>query len=106
MLPETDEHRAATDRVELLRRVAAAQVNLTPAEAKVATLVLAEPSWVLGRSLMQVATRAAEADYGRQRTDRNPLLPLDRARRLPELSPAPRPEHRERCPVPADRSEP
>ena len=58
MLPETEAHGTTTDRVELLRRVAAAQVDLTPAEAKVAALVLAEPSWVLGQSLMQVAARA------------------------------------------------
>ena len=47
MLPEAGERGATTNRVELLRRVAAAQVNLTPAEAKVAALVLAEPSSVL-----------------------------------------------------------
>jgi RpiR family transcriptional regulator, carbohydrate utilization regulator len=62
MLPETGEQGAATERVELLRRVAAAQVNLTPAEAKVAALVLAEPSWVLGQSLMQVAIRAGVSE--------------------------------------------
>ena len=55
MLPEAGERDAATGRVELLRRVAVAQVDLTPAEEKVAALVLAEPSWVLGQSLMQVA---------------------------------------------------
>jgi RpiR family carbohydrate utilization transcriptional regulator len=47
---------------ELLRRVASAQVELTPAEAKVAALVLAEPSWVLGQSLLQVATRAGVSE--------------------------------------------
>ena len=62
MPPETEERGATTDRVELLRRVAAAQVDLTPAEAKVAALVLAEPSWVLGQSLMQVATRAGVSE--------------------------------------------
>lgn len=62
MLPETGAHGATADRAELLRRVAAAQANLTPAEAKVATLVLAEPSWVLGHSLMQVAARASVSE--------------------------------------------
>lgn len=47
---------------ELLRRVASAQLELTPAEAKVAALVLAEPSWVLGQSLLQVATRAGVSE--------------------------------------------
>ena len=62
MLPEAGEHGAATTRVELLRRVAAAQVDLTPAEAKVAALVLAEPSSVLSQSLMQVAARAGVSE--------------------------------------------
>jgi RpiR family carbohydrate utilization transcriptional regulator len=53
---------AATERVELLRRIASAQVDLTPAEAKVAALVLAEPSWVLGQSLVQVAARAGVSE--------------------------------------------
>lgn len=49
-------------RVELLRRIATAEETLTPAEAKVASLVLAEPSWVLGQSLMQVAARAGVSE--------------------------------------------
>ena len=63
MPPEdTNLDAAATERVELLRRIASAQVDLTPAEAKVAALVLAEPSWVLGQSLMQVAARAGVSE--------------------------------------------
>jgi len=62
MPPETEGPGTTTARVELLRRVAAAQVDLTPAEAKVAALVLAEPSWVLGQSLMQVAERAGVSE--------------------------------------------
>jgi RpiR family carbohydrate utilization transcriptional regulator len=49
-------------RAGLLRRVASARLDLTPAEAKVAALVLAEPSWVLGQTLLQVATRAGVSE--------------------------------------------
>jgi DNA-binding CsgD family transcriptional regulator len=113
MLPEAGELSATTTRVELLRRVAAAQVDLTPAEARVAALVLAEPSSVLSQSLMQVAARAGVSEPTVIRLRRveeplrgeRPLLPLDRSRWLPELPPAPGAEHRERCPLPADRGE-
>jgi RpiR family carbohydrate utilization transcriptional regulator len=53
---------AAAERVQLLRRIASAQADLTPSEAKVAALVLAEPSWVLGQSLLQVAARAGVSE--------------------------------------------
>jgi RpiR family carbohydrate utilization transcriptional regulator len=45
-----------------LRRIAALQPTLTPAEAKVATLVLAEPDWVLRNSLQSVAGRAGVSE--------------------------------------------
>lgn len=54
-------NRAAESRhggVELLKRVAALQATLSPAEAKVATVLLSAPAWVLESSLASVAERA------------------------------------------------
>ena len=46
----------------ILRRVATAQPSLSPAEAKVALVVLAAPAWVLQSTLSAVAARAAVSD--------------------------------------------
>ena len=46
----------------ILRRIATAQPSLSPAEAKVATVVLTAPAWVLQSALSAVAARAAVSD--------------------------------------------
>ncbi len=47
---------------EILRRVAALRDSLSPAEARVADVVLAAPAWVLESSLSTVAGRAEVSD--------------------------------------------
>jgi RpiR family carbohydrate utilization transcriptional regulator len=47
---------------ELLKRVAAIQPTLSPAEAKVAAVLLAAPAWVLDQALAQVAARAGVSE--------------------------------------------
>ena len=47
---------------ELLRRIAALRDSLSPAEARVADVVLAAPAWVVQSPLAAVATRAGVSD--------------------------------------------
>ena len=47
---------------ELLRRIAAVRDSLSPAEAKVADVVLAAPAWVVQSPLAAVASRAGVSD--------------------------------------------
>lgn len=54
--------RRAAPAAELLRRIAALRASLSPAEARVATTVLAAPAWVLQSTLSAVAARAEVSD--------------------------------------------
>ena len=60
----TDAHALSPQRgdAELLKRVAALRATLSPAEAKVAAVVLSAPAWVLDNALAAIAARAGVSE--------------------------------------------